>query len=129
MTKKFRQKTCVIIATVIMACFFLTGCDNVKIEKQIVTAVVIDKEYVKEQNKYGYYFDAWKGKMRWKFKHFPAEYNVTIEYEGITTTDNNQSLYDNYEIGDNIEVELTTYYDENNNLITEGFYVPSISIP
>lgn len=129
MTKKLWRKTLVILATVILACFFLTGCENVQPEKQMVTAVVTDKEYVKPHSDYGYHFDAWKGKMRWKFKHYPAEYNVTIEYEGITNTLNNQSLYESYEVGDEIEMELTTYYDENNQLITEGLYTPSISLP
>ncbi len=129
MAKKFWRKTLLILVAAAMACTFLTGCESVQPEKQTVTAVVKDKEYIEEQTKYGYYFDAWKGKMRWKFKHFPAEYNVTIEYDGITETYDSKSLYDSYEVGDEIEVELTTYYDENNNLITEGFYTPSISIP
>lgn len=129
MSKKSIRKTSLILVVVLLSCMFLTGCENVQPEKQIVTAVVTDKEYVKAQSKYGYYFDAWKGKYRWKFKHFPAEYNVTIEYEGITKSYNNQQLYDSYQIGDEIEMELTTYYDEENNLITDGFYTPSISLP
>lgn len=129
MSKKSIRKTSLILVVVLLSCMFLTGCENVQPEKQIVTAVVTDKEYVKAQSKYGYYFDAWKGKYRWKFKNFPAEYNVTIEYEGITKSYDNQQLYDSYQIGDEIEMELTTYYDEENNLITEGFYTPSISLP
>lgn len=129
MRKNSIRKTALILVVFLLSCMFLAGCENVQPEKQIVTAVIVDKEYVKAQSKYGYYFDAWKGKYRWKFKHFPAEYNVTIEYEGITKSYNNQQLYDSYQIGDEIEMELTTYYDEENNLITDGLYTPSISLP
>ncbi len=128
MTKKFRRIALTIVS-LMLASFILTGCENVQPEKQTVTAVVTDKEYIKEERKYGYYFDSWKGKMRWKWKTFPAEYNVTIEYDGISVTYDRQSLYDGYEIGDEIEMILTTYYDENNELIIEGFYAPSISLP
>lgn len=127
--KKTIRKTALILVILLLSCMFLAGCENVQAEKQMVTAVVTDKEYVKPYSKYGYYFDAWKGKHRWKNKHFPAEYNVTIEYEGIVQTYNNQSFYDAYEIGDEIEMELTTYYNEENKLITDGFYTPSISLP
>lgn len=33
----------------------------------IVKATVTDKEYIESHISYGYYFDAWKGKFRWKF--------------------------------------------------------------
>lgn len=129
MTKSILRCTSLILAIFLLSCLFITGCQNVQPEKQTVTAVVTDKEYVESHSDYGYYFDAWKGKFRWKWKHFPAEYNVTIEYEAITKTYDMQSLYDSYEIGDNIEMNLTTYYDENNDLITEGIYEPAISLP
>mgnify|MGYP001134319935 CR=1 FL=1 len=127
--KKTLRNTTLIIIMFLFSCTFLAGCANVQVEKQIVKAVVIDKDYVKAHSKYGYYFDAWKGKYRWKFKNFPAEYNVTIEYDGITQSYNNQELYDSYKVGDEIEMELTTYYDEENKLITEGFYTPYLSLP
>lgn len=129
MKKTTLRRTSLILALVLLTCTILTGCENVQAERQRVTAAITEKNYVKEETKYGYYFDALKGKMRWKWKHFPAEYNVTIEYEGITKTYDRRSLYDSYEIGDEIEMELTTYYDEENNIITEGFYAPSISLP
>ncbi len=129
MTKKFLSHTSLILAIVLLSCLFMTGCTNVQSETQTVTAVVTNKEYVESHSDYGYHFDAWKRKFRWKWKHFPAEYNVTIEYDGITRTYDMKSLYDSYEIGDNIEMELTTYYDENNELITEGIYEPIICLP
>lgn len=128
MTKTIRRISLTIVMC-LLASFILTGCENVQPEKQIVTAIVTDKEYVKSCTKYGYYYDGWKGKYRWMNKRFPAEYNITIEYEGISQTYDRQSLFDEYEIGDEIEMELTTYYDENNELITEGFYTPYISLP
>ncbi len=129
MTNQFLRKTSLILATIAFICLFLTGCKNVRSEKQTVTATVVTKEYTEAHSDYGYHFDVLKGKYRWKFKHYPDEYNITIEYKGISKTYDNQSLYDSYKIGDEIEMELTTYYDENNNLITEGFYAPSISLP
>lgn len=127
--KNLNRRISLTIALFLLASVILAGCANIQPEKQLVTATVTDKEYVESHTDYGYYYDSWKGKFRWKFKTFPAEYNITIEYEGISKTYDRRSLFDEYEIGDEIEMELTSYYDENNELITEGLHAPSISLP
>lgn len=126
MTQKMLRRILLTI-TIILLASFLTGCNTVRSQKQVVNAVVTNKEYTEEHLDYGYYFDVWKGKFRWKFKLFPAEYKVTIRYQSITETYELKSLYDSYEIGDTIEVDLLTYY-ENGELITDGYYAPSMSI-
>lgn len=112
---KKTARTFTLIIILILLSIFLTGC-TYESKTQVVNAIVIDKKYVESQTKYGYYFDAWKGDFRWKFKTFPAEYNITVQYEDIVKTYDSETLYETYEIDDIIEMDLITYYDEEGNI-------------
>lgn len=95
-------------------CCIITGCSNnsyIEPETTIVKAIISDKEYIESYLDYGYHFDVWKGKYRWKFKLMPAEYNVTIQYNDLVKVYDSESLYESVEIGDSIDVELTTYFN------------------
>lgn len=129
MNNKILRRISLVLVTILLSCFFLTGCANTQREEQFVMAEVTSKEFIEAHTEYGYFFDGFKLEYRWKLKHFPAKYNVTITYEGLPMTYNQKSLYDLYDIGDSIEMKYITYYDEENKLITEGIYAPTISLP
>lgn len=113
MSKKFLRTINIFLLGILML-IQLTSCSTT--ETQVVNAEIISKEYVESHTDYGYFFDAWKGKFRWKFKTFPDEYNITVQYESVTKTLDNRSLYDIYDIGDFIKMDLTTYYDLEGNI-------------
>ena len=102
---------------VFVICLFMSGLilclkyTSPKDETTVVQATVIDKEYIEDYYDFGYYYDWWKGKFRWKYKYFPQEFNVIIKYNDIVETFDNQELYEEVDIGDSIDVELTTYFD------------------
>lgn len=118
---KKHLQTISIILLVIIALFGLTSC-GYHSEHEVVKAEIINKEYVKSHSDYGYHYDFMKGDFRWKFKTIPAEYNVTVKYGDITATFNNRSLYDTYDIGEFIEVTLTSYYDPDGNISSQSLY-------
>lgn len=43
-------------------------------------------------------------------RHVPAEYNLTVEYEGKTITIDSEAKYNSYEIEDSIPITLVTWY-------------------
>lgn len=43
-------------------------------------------------------------------RHIPAEYNLTVEYEGKTITIDSEAKYNSYEIGDSIPITKVTWY-------------------
>lgn len=43
-------------------------------------------------------------------RHIPAEYNLTVEYEGKTITIDSEAKYNSYEIGDSIPITNVTWY-------------------
>ena len=92
-------------------CFTITGCSYIEPETTIVKATVTNKEHIESQVKYGYYFDVLKGNFRWKYKLFPEEYNITIQYNELVKIYDSKSLYNAVEIGDTIDMELTTYFN------------------
>lgn len=105
--KKF-LRTFYIIAILTILCFPITGCAD-ETETRIVKAKVTKKEYTESYTDFGYYFDAWKGKYRWKFKTFPEKYDVTVTYNDISKTFDDKNFYESVEIGDTVDMKLTTY--------------------
>ena len=108
--KKFLRVLSIISVLAIFCCI-ITGCSYIEPETTIVKATVTNKEYIESYTDYGYYFDAWKGKFRWKFKTFPEEYNVTVQYNDLVEIYDSKHLYEAVEIGDTIDMELTTYFN------------------
>lgn len=43
-------------------------------------------------------------------RHIPAEYNLTVEYEGKTITIDSEAKYNSHEIGDSIPITNVTWY-------------------
>ncbi len=126
MSKKIFRITSLFLVIAMIATVF-TGCAS-RHETAVVNAVVTEKNFVDDEYKYCWHYNIIHADYRWGFKYFPSEYNVTLKYNNITQTYNNKSLYNNYEEGDIIEVDFTQYYDEEDKLITDGIYAPSISL-
>ena len=111
-----------IITLLVMLCYGIVGCAaGPEPETTIVQATVTNKEYIESYTDYGYYWDMWKGKFRWKFKTFPAEYKVTVEYQDFVETYDNKSLYESVEIGDTIDMKLTTYFNSDGEIYRQSF--------
>ena len=108
--KKFLRALSIISVLAIFCCI-ITGCSFIESETTIVKATVVNKKYIESYTDHGYYFDAWKGKYRWKFKKFPEEYNVTVQYNNLVEIYDSKSLYEAVEIGDTIDMELITYFN------------------
>lgn len=49
-------------------------------------------------------------------RHIPAEYNLTVEYEGKTITIDSEAKYNSYEIGDSIPITLVTWYRKDSSI-------------
>lgn len=109
MSKKFLRTISIFFLGIIML-IQLTGCSG-KHETVIVNAQVTNKEYIDSHLEYGYHYDMLYDKFRFMYKMVPAEYNITVQYTDITKTFDSKSLYDTYEVGNSIEVDLTIYYD------------------
>lgn len=111
MKKHLRIATALLVLILAIS---LTGCENYQAERhqseEEVIGVVSEKNYTEEETKYGYYYDAWRGKYRWKFKNFPEEWETKVVYEDLELTDSSESLYESVEVGDEVELILTTYY-------------------
>lgn len=108
----FNEVTIYFLLLVTCICLGCAACSEyTPPERTIVQATVIEKEHIESYTDYGYYWDAWKGKFRWKFKTFPDEYIVTVQYNDFVETYDSLSLYESVEIGDTIDMELTTYYN------------------
>lgn len=108
--KKFLRALSIISILAIFCCI-ITSCNYAKTETTIVKATVTSKKHIDSHNDYGYYFDGWKGKYRWKYKRLLEEYNVTVQYNDLVEIYDSKSLYEAVEIGDTIDVELITYFD------------------
>ena len=118
--KKFLRVFSIISISAILCCI-ISGCS---FETTVVKAIVTKKEYVQSHYNYGYYFDGLKGKYRWKFKNFPAEYNVTVKYNDIVEIFDSEELFNEVEVGDNIDVALTTWIDDDG--VVEDQYISII---
>ena len=100
------------ISILVIVCYAIIGCSSSpKSEITIVQANVTNKEYVESYTDYGYYWDMWKGKYRWKLKIFPEEYNITVQYNDLVETYDSKNLYETVEIGDTIDMELFTFFN------------------
>ena len=87
------------------------GNDNTReTSEEVVTGVVVDKEYVEEYSKWGYYYSIWDGEFKFMNKHFPPEYNVTVQYDDLTLTRDNSQFFNSVEIGDPVKVVLKQKY-------------------
>lgn len=101
----------------IIICVVLTGCQSViTMEKVEVSATVVEMQY---EDSLIWYNPALKMPQS-----LPAEYLVTISYEDISQTFNNQTLYESVNEGDTIQMILCKEYDEAGNLIRQTLQFP-----
>ena len=104
------------LLTLLLMLAVLTGCVE-EYKESTVEAVVIEKDYdpekttTKQVKENGVYVTK-------KTKH-PAEYDVTIEYNGIQEEFDSRSLYDRVAEGQKIKVIYKKGYDKEGKLVAE----------
>ena len=89
-----------IAAVVLLLMIFVPiGCKSVvAVKEEIVTARIEDKNTEEESDLF-VTINGFLNRI-----HHPAEYHVIIEYEGRRYNFDNESIYNNYDIGDEIKV-------------------------
>ena len=102
------MKKIIAFLTLLIIIFISVGCKSVvkTTEKDVIAR--IDDKYFKEESVSFVII----GKIINQIHH-PAEYHVVIEYDGRKYDFNNELVYNNYEIGDDIKVimEIKDYSD------------------
>lgn len=102
------MKKLIAFVILLLAIFTSTGCKSaVAVTEETVTARIEDKNF-----KGASVTIVNVGRMVNQIHH-SAEYHVIIEYEGRRYNFDNESIYNNYDIGDEIEVikEVKEYSD------------------
>lgn len=98
------------LALITLLVFSLTGCTNlISTETQKVDVLITYEDYSG-----AWLQPMWTGKMFTYIAH-PAQYEITVKYDGIEYTLDNETYYDAYNnrIGDTITgtLEIKTYDD------------------
>lgn len=116
------MKRIILVSTIIL-CILLTGCQKIVEEETFeVNAVVTEKDY---QGSYTTYIPMRVGKVTMMSPQFhPAKHNVTITYEDISQTFNNEELYEKVSEGDTITVILYHGYNEDRELVKKELLLP-----
>lgn len=104
-----RTKICLLLLVVAL---LMSGCSITKEthrETVMVDAVVVSCDYDPP-----WYQPVWTGKTASMIYH-PADYDVTVEYDGMVATFDSETLYNAYKnrVGTTIKVNLVTIYYEN----------------
>ena len=102
-----KYKICLLLLVVVL---LLSGCafpKEVKRETENVVGVVVYTNFTPSR-----IIPMHCGKIT-TFIRQPARYSVYVEYNGIKETFNDSFLYDNYKVGDNIDLVLITIYYDN----------------
>lgn len=102
-----KYKICLLLLVVAL---LLSGCaisKEVKRENENVIGVVISKNYTPPR-----IIPINCGKVI-TFMNQPASYRVTVEYNGIQKIFDDSFLYNNYKVGDNINLTLIIIYYDN----------------
>lgn len=107
-----RTKICLLLLVVAL---LMTGCTIAKEtsrEVELVDAIVTGVDYDPPRNQ-----PMMVGKIM-TFQYIPADYDVFVEYEGLTLTIDDRNLYEMYEnrIGDTIQVKKVTIYYDNGDM-------------
>ena len=88
------------------------------LENQTVIATVIEKDSEKAQTWHALGHQS----LGWKSYRFPDTHYVVIEYKGIVLTYDNKSLYNKYEVGDEIKLYVDAKFDSAGNFIPYNHY-------
>ncbi|MFY0519355.1 hypothetical protein ACOMCU_16230 [Lysinibacillus sp. UGB7] len=101
---------------VVLMVALLTGCVR-EYKSTTVEAVVIEKDYDAPKTTSKRVMQ--DGKYVTKTTNHRAEYDVTIEYNGIEEEFDSRSLYDKVKEGQKIKVTYKKGYDKDGNLVAE----------
>lgn len=100
-----------LLVPIMLLILILTGCGKTLIrERTEVTAVVTDKVYVSETSGINMIYTG-KTTMLLPYTH-PAEWNVTISYEDISITVDDEKFYNTIDCNQKIQVYLDEFYTE-----------------
>lgn len=118
-----RKMIITIIALVLIALVLvLGGCSRIEKEEEIkVTAKVVEKYY---RAAYTTYIPIRVGKVTTMSpQRHSARYEITVEYEDITETFNDEEWYNLVEEGEEIEVILYRGYDKDGELLKKELFL------
>lgn len=102
-----KTKICLLLLVVALLLSSCAISKEVKRETKNVVGVVIDTNFTPSR-----IIPMRCGKVT-TFIRYPAHYSVYVEYNGIEEIFDDSFLYDNYKVGDNIELTLITIYYDN----------------
>ena len=105
-----KYKICLLLLVVAL---LLSGCafpKEIKRETENVIGIVVDTNFTPLR-----IIPMHCGKIT-TFITQPARYSVYVEYNGIEGVFNDSFLYDNYKVGDNIDLILITIYYDNGDI-------------
>ena len=112
-----KYKICLLLLVVVLFLggftFLLSSCDfrkEIKRETQNVVGTVVDTNFTPSRT-----IPMRSGKVT-TFIRYPARHSVYVEYNGIREIFNSSLLYDNYKVGDNIDLILITIYYDNGDI-------------
>ena len=105
-----RTKICLLLLVVTLLLSSCAISKEVKRESENIIGVVVSTNYIPAR-----IIPINCGKVI-TFINQPASYRVTVEYNGIQKVFDNSFLYNNYKVGDNINLTLITIYYDNGDL-------------
>lgn len=118
------MKRTIILFTLLVLILSMTGCGGT-VEKSEVDAVVTKLQYNPPKRytsiEYNHILE-----MPMVTSHTrPAEYLVTISYEDISVTFDDQKLFESLKEGDTITMVLVKKYNKNNKIVSKSLQYPN----
>ena len=107
-----------IVAVLLGGCILVKGsiCDKHSFQ---VEAKIISMEYKDGQTRtVPYYNPATKTTML-SVRKVPAKYIVTLEYNGVTEKYDSEELYENYEVGENVTIEIVKKINKEGKIVSQ----------
>ncbi len=118
------MKRFALLITFIM-CVVLTGCQSAVVsEKTKVSATITEMQYEDSYITFIPMFNAATKTTTLRPQTHSAQYLVTVTYEGISETFDNQTLYEAVKEGDTIQMILCKNYDKDGDLINQTLQLP-----
>ncbi len=109
------------LSALVAGVVLLSGCAD-RYETTRVQATVIDKDYDAATTKIT--TTRKDGKTVRKTKRIPAEYDVTLSYQGVQTEIDSKSLYNRVQEGSLVEVVLKKGYTDEGELVSQSIRLP-----
>ena len=113
------MKRTILVLTLIL-CIFLTGCEKVVEEETVkIVATVVEKNHKKT---FITFYTV--GKTTVPQVH-PEEFEVTLEYEDVIQTFDDEALYNRVSEGDKVRIFLYNGYNEDHEIVTRRLLLPN----